>query len=222
MSVDVTDCTPTVYFYIGTNDSDEEDEGFGNDCESFSASCIPLFTQVWNDISTWEKENNPPLETAIKILRILQGLKMTPREHKQNIASYNGHLNRRVATVSAAMQEYKELLCAKVFSILEEKGAHDLSELKDEIRKMKKQIQHAKLSSHQNEKSVRKKRSLLRNIKEALVGSPQLRTYLNLETETHHTIISEQKPLDQRASSGEDDDESTVKCSYFCKTICRK
>ncbi|XP_063810067.1 uncharacterized protein LOC135031250 isoform X2 [Pseudophryne corroboree] len=203
MSVDASDCTPSVYFYIGPNDSDDEDEGFDNDCKPISADRIPLLTQIWNDISTWEEQHNPPLELAIKILRILQGLKMTPHKHKRTIASYDGYLNRRVAKVSVAIQEYKELLCTQVFTILEGKEQHGFSELNKEIQLMKKQIHHAKLlSSHKDHNMCKQD--------------------LDLEMEGPHIIISEEKQPNQRAAIGEEDDESTIKCPYFCKPIGRK
>ncbi|XP_063810068.1 uncharacterized protein LOC135031250 isoform X3 [Pseudophryne corroboree] len=188
-----------------------------------SADRIPLLTQIWNDISTWEEQHNPPLELAIKILRILQGLKMTPHKHKRTIASYDGYLNRRVAKVSVAIQEYKELLCTQVFTILEGKEQHGFSELNKEIQLMKKQIHHAKLLSSHKDHNMCKKHSLLRDIKRALVGSHQLRTQdLDLEMEGPHIIISEEKQPNQRAAIGEEDDESTIKCPYFCKPIGRK
>ncbi|XP_075706568.1 uncharacterized protein LOC142741062 [Rhinoderma darwinii] len=150
------DCTPIVNFYIGANEHDDDEEGFGNDCEPFSASYVSLLTQIWNDISTWEDGYNPPLDLAIKILRILQGLRISPYKRIQTLASYNAFLNRRIAKVSAALQEYKDHLCTQVFSVLEEKEEHDVSEIKDEIQQIKMEIEHAKLLSYQKNQHVRK------------------------------------------------------------------
>ncbi|XP_018416951.1 PREDICTED: uncharacterized protein LOC108791070 [Nanorana parkeri] len=222
MSVAISDCSPSVYFYIGANDSEEEDEGFENDYQPHSASCISLFTQLWNDISIWEEGQDPPLDLAIKILRILQGLKLTSQESKQS-QIYNTYLNRRVAKVSAALQEYKEQLCTQVFSILEECEQQELSALKKEIQQIKNQIEQAKLMSCQKVHSMRKKHSLLRDIKEALIGSQQVKTDLDFGKEDLCILISREKKINRRGSNGEDEEEeSTVKCLRLRRLSWRK
>ncbi|XP_056412703.1 uncharacterized protein LOC130355902 [Hyla sarda] len=171
MSLDSSDYTPSAYFYIGTNDSDDEES---LDCEPFSTSYISMLTQIWNDISTWEEGNTPPLELAVKILRILHGLRISPHESKQTIASYSTFLNRRISKVSESLQEYKEQLCTQVFSALEEKSELDLSlEIKEEIQRIKMEMEHEKLLSYQKNRSIRR-RSLFGCIKQTFMGSNRL------------------------------------------------
>lgn len=234
MPVDISDRSPSVYFYIGANDSDEEDEGFENDYMSFyiphshSTPCIPLFTQLWNDISIWEEGQDPPLKLAIEILRILQGLKLSPQESKQSRV-YNTYLNRRVAKVSEALQEYKDQLCAQVFCILEECEQHEHTALKEEIQQIKKQIEQAKLISFQKRHRMRKKHSLLRDIKEALIGPQQLKTGLDFVNEDLCIYIPQEKEMNRRDSKEEDEkeekeeeEESTGRCLRLLKLSWRK
>ncbi|XP_040192832.1 uncharacterized protein LOC120926735 [Rana temporaria] len=225
MSVDISDCSPSVYFYIGTNDSDEEDEGFENDYMPHSTPCIPLFTQLWNDISIWEEGQDPPLKLAFQILRILQGLKLSPQESKQSRV-YNAYLNRRVAKVSEALQEYKEQLCAQVFSIFEECEQHEHTALKEEIQQIKIQIEQAKLITFQKGHRMRKKPSLLRDIKEALIGSQQLKTGLDFVKEDLCIFIPQEKEMNRRDSKGEyekeEEEESIGKCLRLLRLSWRK
>ncbi|XP_077152371.1 uncharacterized protein LOC143816179 isoform X2 [Ranitomeya variabilis] len=216
MSMDSSDYIPNAYFYIGTNDSDDEDDF---DCES--ASYISMLTQIWDDISTWDEGYNPPLGLAIKILRILKGLRISSRESKQTFTSYNAFLNRRIAKVSTALLEYKEHLCTQVFSVLEEEN--DLAEIKEEIQQIKTEIEHAKLFSYQKNHKMRK-RSLLGYIREAFIRSNQLNTVkdenVDLESKDLDIVTSREKEPDQKSSN--EDEQSTSGCLQFRKLSWRK
>ncbi|XP_073429704.1 uncharacterized protein [Dendrobates tinctorius] len=217
MSMDSSDYVPSAYFYIGTNDSDDEDDF---DCES--ASYLSMLTQIWDDISTWDEGYNPPLGLAIKILRILKGLRISSRESKQTRTSYNAFLNRRIAKVSTALLEYKDHLCTQVFSILEEEN--DLTEIKEEIQQIKTEIERAKVFSYQKNHKMRK-RSLLGHLKEAFIRSNHLNTVkdenLDFESKDLDIVTSREKEQDQKSSS-EDDEQSTSGCLQFRKLSWRK
>ncbi|XP_071992498.1 uncharacterized protein [Engystomops pustulosus] len=223
MSIESSECVPTAYFYIGAIDSDEEES---LDYESISASYVSMLTQIWNDISNWDNGYNPPLEIAIKILRILKGLRISSNDNKQTVDSYNTFLNNRIAKVSAALQEYKEHLCTKVCSVLEEKDELEHSEIKQEIQQIKTEIENAKLLSNEKKHKIRK-RSLLRHIKEAFFRSNPLNSVrkenLGKETEDLHLIGSHEKQQDQKPTNNEEEEEeSTSKCLKLCKRKGRK
>ncbi|KAM5180675.1 uncharacterized protein ACMZJ9_001193 [Mantella aurantiaca] len=224
MSVDVSDCSSSVYFYIGANDSEEENEEFENDYKPQSTSCIPFLTQLWNDISIWEEGQAPPLKLAIQILRILQGLKLTSQESKQSRV-YNTYLNRRVSKVSEALQEYKEQLCAQVFSILQKCEQQELRAIRVEIQQIKNQIEQEKKMSYQKRHGMRKKYSLLRDIKEALIGSQQVKPSHAFDKDLC-IIVSREKEMNQRGSNGKNEDEekeeSTLNCLRFLRLSQRK
>ncbi|XP_075190296.1 uncharacterized protein LOC142290230 isoform X1 [Anomaloglossus baeobatrachus] len=218
--MDSSDYVPSAYFYIGTNDSDDEN---GFDCES--ASYISMLNQIWDDIGTWEEGYNPPLGLAIKKLRILKGLRISSRESKQTLTSYNALLNKRISKISAAFLEYKEHLCTQVFSVLEEEN--DLTDIKEEIQQIKTEIEQAKLFSYQKNQKIRK-RSLLGYIKEAFIRSNQLNTIKDenqeFEAKDLDIVTSRENQPDQKSSNKEEEngEASTSGCLKFRKLSWRK
>ncbi|XP_053310793.1 uncharacterized protein LOC128472853 [Spea bombifrons] len=216
MSKGDSDCTSKVCFYIGESDSEDEDEGFVNDCQLSPSSCVPLLLHIWNDTNSWEEGQDPPLEVAVKILRILQGLERSPQQRQETLLKYNAYLNHRIFKVSAALQEYRERLCAQVVSILEEREQQELSGIKEEIKEIKEQIQNAKrLSSHRNH-VVRKTHSFLRNVRGLLVGTTQLKPELGLEKENLHIVMSQTKEMEEHTLL-EKELEDSVTCLRLCK-----
>ncbi|XP_075190297.1 uncharacterized protein LOC142290230 isoform X2 [Anomaloglossus baeobatrachus] len=197
--MDSSDYVPSAYFYIGTNDSDDEN---GFDCES--ASYISMLNQIWDDIGTWEEGYNPPLGLAIKKLRILKGLRISSRESKQTLTSYNALL---------------------VFSVLEEEN--DLTDIKEEIQQIKTEIEQAKLFSYQKNQKIRK-RSLLGYIKEAFIRSNQLNTIKDenqeFEAKDLDIVTSRENQPDQKSSNKEEEngEASTSGCLKFRKLSWRK
>ncbi|XP_075446015.1 uncharacterized protein LOC142489334 [Ascaphus truei] len=218
MSTDNSSCDPKVYFYIGGNDSEDEDEGFKSDSKLFSTSCIPLLAHIWYDIGRWEEGQDPPLKLAMEMLRILHGLGRTTQVTKESLAHYNTYLNQRVAKASTALKEYRERLCAQVDSILEEREQQDLSEMKEEIMHFKKQIQNAKRISNRKDHIVRKRLSFLTDLTKTLDGTNQLKTELDLEAERLNIIIPQKKRMDRRVyEKEEEEEEDPVKCLNLCK-----